>query len=307
MEKKSKIRFIVNPFSGGREKSQLQEWIRELLDHSKYEYDYHLTKGPGHGKELAREAVKENFDMVVIAGGDGSVNEIGSELIKSNTTLGIIPFGSGNGFAMHLGLGRNVKKAIQILNTGKEITIDSCSLNGVPYVNLAGVGFDAQVAYNTKKNKKRGFLLYFWAALKEALFYKNKSYTIKSDKHEEKRKCLSITVANASMFGYNFVIAPKAYLTDGLLDLVIIKHASKFRYFLSLWRFLNKSIHKSSICELKRVTSVTIRSEDTIYYHMDGEGLKTEKDLHFKIHPMSLKVWIPGNLNHENKLSSQGA
>jgi YegS/Rv2252/BmrU family lipid kinase len=292
---KRKIRFIVNPFSGGKEKSELRSWIQALLDFNKYDYDYFVTSHPGHGKQLAREAVQQKLYMVVIAGGDGSVNEIGAELIHSNTMLGILPFGSGNGFAMHLGLGRNVKKAIQILNTGKSITIDSCSLNDMPFVNLAGVGFDAKVAYQTKKSKKRGFLLYFWSAIREAFSYKNKSYTLWTDGVSRDLKSFSITVANASMFGYNFVIAPKAFLTDGLLDVVIIKHVPKWRYILSVWRFLNKSIDKSRIFELIRAREVAIDSNDPIYYHMDGEGMKSTEKLNFKIHPLSLKILIPGD------------
>jgi diacylglycerol kinase (ATP) len=157
---KKRIRFIVNPFSGISKKGKLSNQIKEHLDHDLFDYEIKNTQAAGHGTELAREAIKQNLDMVIAVGGDGSVNEVAAALIDSDTILGIIPAGSGNGFARHLGLSTKAVNAIQQLNHGKKIRIDTVKMNGRPFVNLAGLGFDGWVSYKLKKSKLRGFLGY---------------------------------------------------------------------------------------------------------------------------------------------------
>jgi diacylglycerol kinase family enzyme len=119
--------------------------------------------------------------MVVAVGGDGSINEVSQSLVHSNTILGILPSGSGNGFAMHLGIGRNIKKAFQFLNEGKILTIDTCLMNDRPYVNLAGMGFDAEVSARIKGSKLRGFLGYLVYSIQEAFAYKMQDFELEMD------------------------------------------------------------------------------------------------------------------------------
>lgn len=277
------------------QKDKANQIIKQNLDLHKNEYDLVYTEAPLHAQELAAQAVTEGIDMVVAIGGDGTVNEVARPLLHTNTSLGIIPGGSGNGFAMHLGIGRNMSDAVKFLNTANLIRIDTCMVNDEFYINLAGVGFDASVAYFTKQSSSRGFKVYFNGAMKEALNYKNKEYTITFDDEVINDKFLSINVANASMFGYNFKIAPHANLQDGVLDIVMIKDASKARYITSVWRFLNGSLHKSPIVDIKRARSVSIESNTDIHYHRDGEGAMTNQKLSFKIVPKSLNIWVPAH------------
>jgi len=290
---KKTIRFIVNPFSGVSQKQNIHEVIKENLDASMFEFDLMFTQAPLHAKEIAQQSVDEQIDTIIAIGGDGTVNEVASPLLNTNCKLGIIPGGSGNGFAMHLGIGRNMKKAIKHLNHSKEITIDTCKLNDEFYLNLAGVGFDASVAYFTKQSSSRGFKVYFNNAMKEALNYQNMRYKIQYEDTIIEDKFLSINVANASMFGYNFKIAPLADLHDGLLDVVMIKDASKARYITSVWRFLNSSLHKSPIVNVNRTRQLSIESDQPMHYHRDGEGAMTSDKLVFSINPSSLKVLVP--------------
>jgi len=292
LEKRS-LRFIVNPFSGLSSKKDFSERVGKFVDSEKNNIEIIYTEAPAHAIQLAKEAVQQNIDMVVAVGGDGTVNEVGSALAHSDTILGVVPGGSGNGFAMHLGIGRNQNKALGFLDQGKMITIDSCTVNDQFFINLAGVGFDASVAYYTKQSKKRGFQIYFTTSMKEALRYQNKSYKISYDGQTIEDKFLSVNIANASMFGYNFVIAPFANLQDGVLDMVLIKDASKAKYITSVWRFLNKTIHKSSFVDIIRTKEVTISSDEPMHLHMDGEGKIVNNSLTFKIHPQSLKLWVP--------------
>jgi len=169
MGEKQKIRFIANPRSGVNRKRNLADLINRNLDHGRFDHELCYTERAGHAVELAKEGVELGFDLVVACGGDGSVNEIASQLIGTNVVLGVIPIGSGNGFAGHLGLGRDVAKAIRHLNDGKPITIDTCTMNGHPFVNLAGIGFDGVVAKRLHDSPVRGFWAYLRYTLEEAM------------------------------------------------------------------------------------------------------------------------------------------
>lgn len=290
MEKKQRIRFIVNPFSGVGRKKNLKFLLNKYLDHAKFEYEICQTEAAGHAKELTAEALQMDCDIVVAVGGDGSVNEVSSVLIGSNKVLGIIPAGSGNGFATHLGISRKTRLAIDYLNKAKPVRIDSCQLNDRKYVNVAGVGFPACVVYKSRVSKFRGFLGYLSTSIIELFKYQMQSYTIKIDGKEIKRKCFCVEVANASMFGYNMKIASNASLIDGLLDVVIIKKVPKWRYFLSMWRFMTGSIHKSHLVETCSAKNVEIQLEKECPAHVDGEGFMAKETLKFSINRLSLNV-----------------
>ncbi len=288
-----KIRFIINPFSGLSRKKNVPAIIKKNIDTAKFTYDIAFTEYAGHAIELAKQAVAENYDAVIAVGGDGSVNEVASSLIGTKVKLGILPGGSGNGFAMHLGLGRNIKKAVQILNTAKSITIDTCELNERSFVNLGGTGFDALVAYRAKQSTLRGLWAYTKFAMLEAWRYPIEKYKIIIDNQIVEAECLVIEVANAQMFGYNFVIAPEAKFDDGLLDVLLVKKAPKWRYLFSLWRFFNASFHKSSLVESYTGKDIKIIGKKPMPVHIDGEGYYVGEDLHFTVKPLSLEVLVP--------------
>jgi len=291
---KKRIRFIVNPISGTKSKSNFDREIDQELDKTLFDHSLIFTEGPRHAFALSKQAAEENVDIVVAVGGDGTVNEVASALVHSETRLAVIPYGSGNGFAMHLGLGRNPNKALTFLNDTKELLIDSCKVNEHFYINVAGVGFDARVVYELKNSKTRGFQAYFKNSVEQGIKYKNQSYKVTYDDGETvEDKFLSITVANASMFGYNFTIAPNADLSDGVLDVVHIKDAPKYKYFANMYRFLNRSVLKTPLTHLKFAKKISIKSEEPIYFHVDGEGMIIEDELVFSIIPASLKVLVP--------------
>jgi lipid kinase, YegS/Rv2252/BmrU family len=296
MEKpKRKICFIVNPFSGIGRKKQLEPKLQKFLDHKQFDYSIKYTEAPGHATQIAEEAIQQGFDIIAAVGGDGSINEVAQALVGTDKVLAILPAGSGNGFAMHLGLGRNIERAIKILNSGEIITIDSCTLNDRPYFNLAGVGFDAHIAYKIKGSKLRGLWGYLKLTLQEAFGFKFPHYRIEIDDQIVERDCIVVEVANAPMFGYHFLIAPLAKFDDGLLEVVIIKKAPKWRYLFSLWRFFNGTVHKSSLVETYTAKQVKIESNENTAVHVDGEGFLSKGDLLFKLNRLSLRVLTPSN------------
>jgi YegS/Rv2252/BmrU family lipid kinase len=290
---KQKIRFIANPLSGTGNCRHLGEKIEQYLDHDRFDYELCYTQYAGHAIELAKEAAALDCTMIVACGGDGTVNEVASVLIGTDTVLGILPCGSGNGFATHLGVGRDVVKAIGHLNTGKVLTIDSCKMNNRHFVNLAGVGFDAEVAKLIKGSTKRGFWGYFKLTVRAAWQYEQKAYEIEVDGVKMNEECLLVEIANAPIYGYGFSIVPPAKLNDGKLEVLIAKKAPKWRYILEAWRFLNHSFHKSNLVVCATGKNVVVTPSKPSAVHLDGEGLDLEAPARFSIAPASLKVICP--------------
>ena len=287
------IRFIVNPFSGTSDKSEIKEWVVKHLDSTLYTWEICITEYPDHAKLLAQEAIDANIDIVAVTGGDGTVNEVGAVLVHSSVIMAVLPGGSGNGFAMHLGMGRNIQKAIQKLNRSTPITIDTCVANDHFFINIAGVGFDSMVANESKTDSSRGIFLYIRYSLKKVFEYRERKLRINVDGQPYKGKFLTVSMANGSMFGYNFRIAPRAILTDGLLDVVMVRKAPTWRYFISFWRFFNQSQDKLNFVEIIKAKHIKIKSIKKIHHHIDGEGMGKIKKLDISIIPQSLTVLVP--------------
>lgn len=290
-----KITFIVNPISGSlRRRKDVESLLDKYLDKSIYQPEIIFTEYAGHAIEISKNARENGSDIVVAVGGDGSVNEVASSLIGSDTVFAVLPGGSGNGFAMHMGIGRKMAKAIQILNTGKIHQIDTINLNGKSLVNVSGVGFAANIAYNFKQSKRRGFINYLLITLKLAYKVPFQKYSISIDGQPfMERECLTVEVANSSSFGYNFKPAPLAKVDDGLLELVFVNKTPKLYYFFHGLRMVNGNIHKSYFMERIPCKQVDIKIPENSYVHMDGEGFMESKDLCYKIVPQSLKMIVP--------------
>jgi len=300
LNSKKSILFIINPKSGFSNKDDIPQLVEDYLDHDKFSFECVMTQHKNHATELSEAAVKKGYEIIVACGGDGTVNEVAKALVNSNSTLGIIPKGSGNGFAMHIGMGRNSKKAIQKINTGITKTIDTCEVNNEFFLNIAGIGFDAVIAHRAENSKKRGFQMYFGMISKELMKFKPKQYSVTIGDKDYSGIYNTIAVANAAMYGYNFTIAPLAELTDGLLDVVFIKEASMLKTLGTTWRMLNKSIDKSPLVRVIKTEEVVISLEEPYYYHLDGESFEFNQELHFKVIPLSLKVLFPEDKIHLN-------
>jgi len=293
MNDRKSIRFIVNPVSGYKNHEDMLSMIKAHLDHKKFEFSYVETQARGHGKELSKQAVEDGIDIIVASGGDGTVNEVAGPVAHSNSSLAILPNGSGNGFAMHVGMGRNSIKAIRKINECESLTVDTCTVNGEFFLNLAGIGFDGLVAYKADNSTSRGLQMYATMVTQELVKFKAEHYKIKLDDEEITGDYTVVAVANAAMYGYNFNIAPLAKLTDGLLDVVFIKKAPLLRIIGSSWRMLNKTLHKSPLVDIKKSKSVVVSMDKPYYYHVDGESKTFNDPLHFKVVPASLKVLLP--------------
>jgi YegS/Rv2252/BmrU family lipid kinase len=291
---KANILFVVNPISGHSQKEMFPDFVKAMLDHDQFNYRIEYTQYAGHGILLGIEAVNEGLDMVVAVGGDGTINEVARGLINSETTLGIIPSGSGNGLARHLNIPLNIEGALRLINSGKKSKIDTGIINGKTFVSIAGVGFDAMVADLFAKDGSRGFLTYFKIVATHFQGYNPEAYTIILDNQQEiKTSALFISLANSNQFGYNTTIAPQAELNDGLLDVCIVEKPNIFDMPLIINLMLLKMIHKSKFVQIYKAKSIEIKRTKNKVVNIDGEPIKLEKDLVIEVNPLSLNIIIP--------------
>ncbi|MGL5938476.1 MAG: diacylglycerol/lipid kinase family protein [Phocaeicola sp.] len=300
MSPKKKILFVVNPISGTQNKKAILRWVDKLVDSTIYDYSVIKTQCAGHATEIAKEAVKNGVDIVVAIGGDGTINEIASSLIDSQTALGIIPCGSGNGLARHLGISMDAKAAIETLNNGKILDIDYGKINGQPYFCTCGVGFDAFVSLKFADSGKRGILAYIENTLQESLTYKPETYEIENEEGTVKHKAFLIACANASQYGNNAYIAPHASLTDGLMDITILEPFTVLDVPSLAFQLFNKTIDHNSRIKTLRAKKIKIRRQTEGVYHYDGDPMVGEKELEIEIIPKGLKVMVPKKEGHKD-------
>ena len=288
-----RILFIVNPKAGTNLQRHIRESVDKYLNHRKFEYGFRFTERSQHARELAGEAIADGYEIIVAVGGDGSINEVASAVMGTDAVLGIVPAGSGNGLAMHLGYGRDVDEAIKKINTAEGRVIDVGLMNGRPFFNIAGIGFDGLVSNLMKGSNWRGFIPYFLKSVKAGLQYTPRECRIEIDDRMLTEKCFIISIANGPMWGYNFQIAPDARLDDGLFEVVLLKDAPKWQYFAAVPATLNGKIYDADFVDHFTARRVKIISEGENYIHLDGEGIVMEGELSFEILPKALKILVP--------------
>lgn len=289
---RKKILFIINPISGGRNKSTMEDLIQNHLNHDIYNHEIKYTHYAGHGAEIAKTS-HIHFDIIVAVGGDGTINEIARELKASNCSLGIIAQGSGNGLARHLGLSLNPKKAIQELNSSHEIFIDTAVLNGHFFVSIAGIGFDSLIAEMFAQSESRGFVGYASLSTKEFFKYKEQSYRICIDGEWINRDAFLIAFANSNQFGYDTKISPLADIQDGFLDVSILKKPRLDQMPLGFYHLWTSRAHHSNLVEIIRAQEIMISPNINENANVDGESIHVGQEVKVKIKPKSLSVWIP--------------
>lgn len=287
-----RIRFIINPKSGTGNKDSLARLIEKNIDKSSTDFEICFTKEPGHATVLSKEAMEKNYDIVVAAGGDGSVNETSSPLLHSNTSLGIIPMGSGNGMARHLKIPVNTERAIRLLNEGITDMIDTLSVNDRFCIGTIGVGFDAYIAHMFAAAPKRGYSTYVKLVLTEFRSYKEKRFSIVVDGKPYEKKCFLLTFANSSQFGNNAVIAPFADVKDGLIEISMLSRFPVLAAPSLMFKLMTNSIHRSGYFNALRGSGILVKNNETLHAHIDGEPVQFTSDLLIKMHPLSLKVIV---------------
>lgn len=287
-----KVFFIVNKFSGTGFKAEMEEAFHQTCSGQGWEFGLAYTEGPGHATTLASEALASGFRKIVAVGGDGTVNEVAQTLVHSPAAMGIIPKGSGNGLARHLGIPLNVTQALDCLFTSEVIPIDTFRLNGKLSLNVSGIGFDGYIAQLFGLEKQRGFQGYTKLVLNEFMKFPEFDAEIVVDGRTFSKKVFVIAVANSSQYGNNATIAPGASVCDGLLNISIIRKFPAYRLDF-IYSFFSGTIDQSAYCETLQVRDVTMRLKEPMSFHIDGEP--AGKADHFTIGtiPASLNMLAP--------------
>jgi len=290
------IAFIINPISGGQEtqsaKRKLPKLIMQTIDSEQWLPNISFTEYAGHAAELAYQYARMGFDAVVAVGGDGTVNEVARGLKGTQTALGIIPMGSGNGFARHLNIPVKPQKAIEMLNHSEPISVDYGLANDRLFISTCGTGFDALIADHFAGSNKRGFMTYLQNILKDAFSYTPQTYRIVGKGWEVTHKAFLITFANANQWGYEALIAPKASVQDGKMDIMLMSgHAILGSASLAL-RLFTGSIDDSHFMDTLRAKDVTLIREEAAPFHIDGDPVEMERDIRIRIVEDGLRVLV---------------
>lgn len=291
---KTRIAFIINPISGGINKEKLPQYLLSNIDDEKFETKYFFTRSAEHTKELAKQALAEQFDIVVAVGGDGTVNNVAEQLAGNNVPMGIIPKGSGNGLARHLGIPMHSLKALALITGVHKVSkIDTGKVNEHFFVNVAGAGFDAHVSGKFATADRRGFWSYTKITLTEFAQYKSRHYQFTIDSKELEDDGFILCVANGSQYGNNAYIAPQAMPDDGWLDVTVLKPFRIIDVPVIGYHLFARTLHKTRYVKTYRGKHIIINRPIAELINIDGEPTNCEKDLTISIQPSSLNIIVP--------------
>ena len=289
---KKKIVFIMNPISGTISKAGIPNLIDSTLDKELFDYEIKMTERAGHASEIATEAKDAHVDIVVAVGGDGTVNEVARSIIHSDTALGILPCGSGNGLARHLLLPMNLKKSIEIINQSEIHNLDFGVINSYPFFCTCGMGFDAFVSMKFAESGKRGPITYAENILREGLKYKPETYTLEDETGTKQYKAFLISCANASQYGNNAYIAPQASMSDGLMDVIIMEPFDVIEAPQVSFDMFNKTLDKNSKIKTFRCKKLHITRKEPGVIHYDGDPVMTGADIDVHLEEKGIKVVV---------------
>lgn len=288
--RKQTILFIVNPKSGVSNKKRVPQLVEKYIDRERYDHEIVYTQHAGHAVELAKDAAMRGIDVVVAVGGDGTLNEVGRGLVHTNTAMGVIPCGSGNGFARHLGIPMSIKGSIGFINKAEATAIDYGKLNGHPFFCACGMGFDAKVSNDFANDGSRGPFTYIKTSLVDWVNYKPETYCVETPYFKRTFEAFVIACGNASQYGNNAYIAPYASMRDGLLSISILSPFSTLEMPLMAGHLFNHTFAESS--HMTTMSTPWIRIKRTVPgpVHYDGEPCMMDEELNIEIVPDGIKV-----------------
>jgi len=291
-DQESRIGFIINPISGISNKLNYDIKIEKFFKNYNIKPIVKFTKKSGDATEIAMQFVKQKLDAIVVAGGDGTVNEVVNGIGESGVPMGIIPSGSGNGLARHLGISLSLTKALVVIQQGFIQPIDLVQINNQLSANVSGLGFDALVAHKFQNIDKRGLVSYIKIIVSEFRTYKAQHYKLTLDGEEYGRDAFLVSIANSSQFGNNAFISPKASVSDGKMDICIVKPFLKIESPLVIEQLMTGRLDKGKYLEVIRAKEVIIEQKSDVY-HIDGDPFEGGKRVVARIIPAVINMIIP--------------
>ncbi|MBE7172308.1 MAG: YegS/Rv2252/BmrU family lipid kinase [Williamsia sp.] len=295
-----KIVYLINPIAGVKTKSLLQDTISRETGQQGIDFEIVYTNAAGDYRFLAERVRNEKLTDVVVCGGDGSINAVAAALLGEDVNIGIIPMGSGNGLALTAKIPLKLRRALDVVFRGKVSYVDGCFINDRFSCMLCGIGFDAKVAHEFAKQKRRGLKTYI--KVTGANFFSAKPYVFEIHTQEKSftTEAYFISVANSNQFGNNFTIAPRADLSDGLIDVVIVKKMSKLVFPFSVighvTGFTNAydrdDEEKGNIVYFQ-TSSLTIINPQNAPLHIDGDPADTAEKFDIRVVPQAIRLIQP--------------
>jgi YegS/Rv2252/BmrU family lipid kinase len=298
---KRKLLYIVNPISGTKSKSSLRESIKDKTIAAGLGFAIYPSVESGDYFFLHQIIKEQSFTDVIIAGGDGTINQVVNSLRKLKVQFGIIPCGSGNGLAFSAGIPKNPEKALQIIFKGKSEWCDAFFINETFACMLVGLGLDAQVAHDFANDPQRGLTTYIKKTI--ANFFTAKTYPVVLTTNGKRIKtdALFVSIANSNQFGNHFTIAPKASLNDGLLDIVVMAKQNKLVALLQAFRQVGgyNKLQKVEVIDEKasmlyfQTTEIKIENPQLAPMHIDGDPVETTKEFNVEILKDAFRLIYP--------------
>jgi YegS/Rv2252/BmrU family lipid kinase len=290
-----KLRIVFNPRSGRpRRIAPVLPLLRSFISERALDADLVCTEGPGHATEIARDAVAAGCQRVVAVGGDGTVNEVAQALIHTPAALGLVPCGSGNGLALHLGLPRSLHGALALATgtSGRTAELDTGVANGLPFVNVMGLGLDADVSQRFNRLTRRGLPAYAATALSAFINRETALCHVTGGGLREAVEATLITVANSDQYGNHARIAPCARVDDGFLDLVAVGRVGLLSGCLLGMRLFTGSLDRSAGVRRLRAARFVIERPSAGIIHTDGETHMAGALIEVSVRPRSLRVIV---------------
>jgi diacylglycerol kinase (ATP) len=295
------VAIIVNPISGTGGRPEVArrraELAASLVSAMGLDAEVFLTERGGHARELAVGALQRGATIVVAWGGDGTVNEVACALAFRNAELAVVPSGSGNGLARELGIPADPSAALAVALGDHSRVIDCGELDGRLFVNVAGIGLDAQVAHQfaARGLARRGLARYVQITARELFRYEPADYTIVAGRHVIRQRALLVAVANARQYGNGALIAPQARLDDGKLDVVVVGARPVWRTLVQVpWLFTGRIARVPGVSMLA-APEIAISSNRRVSCHVDGEPFLGGVSVHARIRPLALRVKVSSN------------
>lgn len=298
---KRKLLYLINPISGTGNKNSIEEIIRYKTREAEIEFEIYPSLASGDYSFLIPIIKEENFTDVIIAGGDGTINHAVNSLRKLKIGFGIIPCGSGNGLAFSAGIPKNIEKALKIVFKGERQPTDAFLINGVFACMLCGLGFDAQVAHDFANDPKRGLITYIKKTFSNFISAKTYPFVLIANGKKIKTDAYFISIANSNQFGNHFTIAPKASLTDGLLDIVVMTKQNKLSVLIEAFRQVGgynrlqelEVINEKANVLYFQTTEMKISNPKYAPMHIDGDPVETMKQLDIELLPDCFELIVP--------------
>ena len=293
--------FIVNPISGTADKLSVEQTIRKHTKAAGFSFHIFPSVASGDYSFLEEEIRDKKITDIVVAGGDGTINAAVSQLAKFELPFGIIPCGSGNGLAFSAGIPKDPEKALDVIFKGKSKWTDAFTINGRFACMLCGLGLDAQVAHDFANAPKRGLLTYVRKTIADFIKAPAYPFVLHNGGKEIKTNAFFISIANSNQFGNNFTIAPKASLTDGLLDIVIMTKQSKISALFNTVRQISgfnhiksmEMVHENSSLIYFQTDAIRISNPGLAPMHIDGDPMHAATEVEVKVMKEAFQLLVP--------------